>query len=110
MEEEAKTAIHKQGFGKTTKLQDILRNNAKAEFKREYYCNTKSAKYNKCNMIICLSHIFNERDILGRKIYHIDVFGTHNEKCDHQTNVKNNTKKYIIQEVVKEIKTGKMKK
>ena len=29
-------------------------------------------------------------------------FGTHSEKCDDQTNVKNNTKKYIMQEVVKE--------
>ena len=53
-------------------------------------------------MIVHLSHIFNELDISGRKIYNLDVFGTHSEKCDHQTNVKNNTKKYIMQEVVKE--------
>ena len=26
----------------------------------------------------------------------------HSKKCDHQTNVKNNTKKYIVQEVAKE--------
>ena len=53
-------------------------------------------------MIVRLTHTFNERDNSGRKIYHIDVFGTHSEECDHQANVKSNTKKYIMKEVVKE--------
>ena len=95
----ASSAIHKVGFGKRTKTNDIRNNSTKIGFKRIYFCNSKNDGYTKADR---LSHKFAERNEAGLKIFIVDAFGEHSETCNPVQNAMKNNTKYVIKEVVKE--------
>lgn len=67
--EEAKKAIFKKGFGKTSGGNPIKKNKESVGFKRWYTCDNFNNQEIKCQKRLRIEHYFNHRNAENKKIF-----------------------------------------
>ena len=102
--------IKKAGFGAKVNKKAIMKKGKKVGQKITQYCDNFKKEHINCPKMLRTVDIFDQFDNEGRRIYRCESLNPHDANCDNTTKVKQKVHKYIMREVVKEMRTEQQTK